>query len=64
MSMDTMIQVFRDNVVGYHDVPLTIVLDRDTRFTLKSWKDFHKEMRIQLKFSTTFHSQMDGHWKG
>lgn len=42
--VDMMIQLLRDNVIKYHRVLITIVLDRDVGFMSKPWKDFHKEM--------------------
>lgn len=63
MSMDTMIQLFSDNVVRYHEVPLTIILDRDVIFMSKPWKNFREEMGTQPKFIVAFHPQMDGQSK-
>ena len=41
-------------------MPVSIVWDRDPRFTTHFWKSFQKAMGTQLTMSTTFHPQTDG----
>ena len=43
-----------------HGVPVSIVSDRDPRFTAQFWKSFQKAMGTQLSMSTAFHPQNDG----
>ena len=43
-----------------HGVPVSIVSDRDLRFTAHFWKSFQKAMGTQLTMSTTFRPQTDG----
>ena len=38
---------------------MSIVLNRDPRFTTHFWKSFQRVMGTQLMMSTTFHPQMD-----
>ena len=47
-------------IVRLHGVPVSIVLDRDPRFTAQFWKSFQKAMGTQLSMSTAFHPQTDG----
>ena len=45
-----------------HGVPVSIVSNRDTRFTSKFWKSLQNALGTQLYFSTVFH-QTDGQSK-
>ena len=46
-------------IVRLHGVPVSIVSDRDLRFTTHFWKSFQKAMGTRLTMSTTFHLQAD-----
>ena len=41
-------------------MPVSIVSNRDPRFTAHFWKSFQKAMGTLLMMSTTFHPQTDG----
>ena len=43
-----------------HMIPVSIVSDRDTRFTLHFWKSLQGALGTQLSFSTAYHPQTDG----
>jgi hypothetical protein len=56
--METLARLYVQNVVQVHGVPSAIVLDRDSRFTLRFWQSLHKKMGMELKFSTAFQSKL------
>ena len=58
--MDRLAELYVDEIVRLHDVRLSIVLDRDPRFTSRFWKELQSALGTKLKFSTTFHPQADG----
>ena len=43
-----------------HRAPVTIVSERELRFTTHFWKSFQKAMGTRLMMSTAFHPQTDG----
>ncbi|GJW53921.1 probable RNA-dependent RNA polymerase 3 isoform X1 [Tanacetum coccineum] len=47
-------------VVSRHEVPVSIICDRDGRFTSHFWQSLHKALGTQLDMSTTYHPQTDG----
>ena len=53
-------QLYIREIVRLHGVPVSIVSNRDPKFTAHFWKSFQKAMGTQLPMSTTFHSQTDG----
>ena len=42
-------------IIRLHGVPVSIVSDRDPKFTTHFWKGFQKAMGAQLTMSTAFH---------
>ena len=54
-SMDRLVELYVDEIVRLHGVPLSIVSDRDPRFTSKFWKELQSALGTMLNFSTTFH---------
>ena len=58
--MDQLDKLYVDEVVRLHSVPLSVVLDRDLRFTSRFWKELQSTLGTRLNFNTTFHLQIDG----
>ena len=59
-SMDRLAELYVEEIVRLDGVPLSIVSDRDSRFTSRFWKELQSALGNKLKFSTTFHPQTDG----
>ena len=59
-TMDRYAEIYVKEIVRLHGVPLSIVSDRDSRFTSSFWKSLHKALGTRLAFSTAFHPQTDG----
>ena len=47
-------------IVRQHGVPISIVSDREPRFTTHFWRSFQKVMGTRPTMSTAFHPQTDG----
>ncbi|XP_038877048.1 uncharacterized protein LOC120069376 [Benincasa hispida] len=59
-TLDQLAKLYVDRIVSQHGVPVSIVSDRDPRFTSKFWPSVQKAIGTKLKFSTAFHPQTDG----
>ncbi|KAA0051719.1 pol protein [Cucumis melo var. makuwa] len=53
-------QLYMTEIVRLHGVPVSIISDRDARFTSKFWKGLQLALGTRLDFSTAFHPQTDG----
>ncbi|KAL4017223.1 hypothetical protein IC575_024901 [Cucumis melo] len=53
-------QLYMTQIVRLHGVPVSIVSDRDARFTSKFWKGLQLALGTRLDFSIAFHPQTDG----
>ena len=52
-------ELFMNHIVSFHGVPVSIISDRDPRFTSRFWKRLMKELGVKLNLSTAFHPQTD-----
>ncbi|KAJ0661910.1 putative nucleotidyltransferase, Ribonuclease H [Helianthus annuus] len=59
-SASRLAEIFQKEIVRLHGTPVSIVSDRDPRFTSQFWKGFKRAWGTKLKYSTAFHPQTDG----
>ena len=53
-------ELFMNHIVSLHGVPVSIIFDRDPRFTSRFWKGLMKELSVKLNLSTAFHPHTNG----
>ena len=59
-SLDKLIELYIKEIVWLHGIPISIILDRDPRFTSRFWEKLQEALGTRLNFSTAFHPQTDG----
>nr|GEU31966.1 reverse transcriptase domain-containing protein [Tanacetum cinerariifolium] len=47
-------------IIARNSVPVSIISDRDNRFTSRFWQSLRKALGTQLNMSTAYHPQTDG----
>ena len=58
--LDKLAEIYIREIVRLHRIPISIISDRDLRFTLRFWGKLQEALGTRLNFSTTFHhKQMD-----
>ena len=56
LTLEEFCKLYIREIVWLHGVLVSIVSDRDPRFTTPFWKSFQRVMGTQLMMSTVFHS--------
>ena len=59
-SLDRLAELYIFEIVKLHGVLVSMISDRDLRFTSRFWKKLQEALGTKLNFSTTFHPQTDG----
>ncbi|XP_020247802.1 uncharacterized protein LOC109825361 [Asparagus officinalis] len=59
-SKKLLTKMYINEIVRLHGVPISIVSDRDPRFTSEYWKSVHRALQTKLNFSLAYHPQTDG----
>jgi len=53
-------QIYIQEIVRLHSVPISIISDRGPQFTSHFWRAVQSELRTRVELSTAFHPQTDG----
>ena len=59
-SLDKLAELYIEEIVWLHGIPMSIILDRDSRFTSRFWGKLQEALGTRLNFSTAFYPQTDG----
>ncbi|GJU58425.1 putative reverse transcriptase domain-containing protein [Tanacetum coccineum] len=59
-KMDRLAGLLLNEIVARHGVPVSIISDRDSRFTSKFWQSMQEALGTRLDMSTAYHPQTDG----
>jgi hypothetical protein len=59
-SMDKLTILYVKKIVSRHGVPVSIISDRDNRFTSNFWQSLQDSFGSHLDMSTAYHPQTDG----
>ncbi|GKB65835.1 putative reverse transcriptase domain-containing protein, partial [Tanacetum coccineum] len=58
-STEKLAKIYIDEIVVRHGVPVSIISDRDGRFTSRCWQIVQKALGTRLDMSTAYHPQTD-----
>nr|GEU80402.1 hypothetical protein [Tanacetum cinerariifolium] len=59
-KMDRLARLYLNEIVARHGVPISIIYDCDSRFTLKFWQLMQEALGTRLDRSMAYHPQTDG----
>ena len=59
-SLDKLAELYIKEIVQLHGIPISIISNRDPRFTSRFWEKLQEALGTRLNFNTTFHPQTDG----
>ncbi|GJQ97780.1 putative reverse transcriptase domain-containing protein [Tanacetum coccineum] len=59
-KMEKQARIYINEIVERHGVPVSIILDRDSRFTSRFWQALQTALGTRLDMSTAYHLQTDG----
>ncbi|CAH1452087.1 unnamed protein product [Lactuca virosa] len=59
-KMEKLTRTYIREIVRLHGVPISIISDRDSRFTSRFWQSLQSSLGTRLDMSTAYHPQTDG----
>ncbi|GKB73232.1 putative reverse transcriptase domain-containing protein [Tanacetum coccineum] len=54
-KMERLARLYLNEIVARHGVPISIISDRDSRFTLRFWQSMQEALGTRLDMSTAYH---------
>ena len=58
-SLDKLAELYISEIVRLHGIPISIISNRDPRFTSRFWGKLQEALGTRLNFSIAFHPQTD-----
>ncbi|GKD06911.1 reverse transcriptase domain-containing protein [Tanacetum coccineum] len=58
--LDKLARLYLNRIVARHGIPVSIICDRDGRFTSNFWRSFQKALGTDLSMSTAYHPETGG----
>ena len=59
-KMEKLTRTYLKETIRLHGVPISIISDRDSRFTSQFWQSLQKSLGTKLDMSEAYHPQTDG----
>ncbi|GKA32479.1 putative reverse transcriptase domain-containing protein [Tanacetum coccineum] len=59
-KMERLARLYLNEIVSRHGMPISIISDRDSCFTLKYWQSMQEALGTRLDMSMAYHPQTDG----
>ncbi|GKD01208.1 putative reverse transcriptase domain-containing protein [Tanacetum coccineum] len=59
-KMERLARLYLNEIVARHGMPISIISDRDSRFTSRFWQSMQEALGARLDMSTAYHPQTDG----
>ena len=61
--LDKLAELYIKEIARLHGIPISMISDRDPRFTSRFWGKLQEALGTRLNFITTFHPHIDGQSK-
>nr|GEW17078.1 retrotransposon protein, putative, Ty3-gypsy subclass [Tanacetum cinerariifolium] len=58
--LEKLARLYLNRIVARHGIPVSIICDRDGRFTSNFWRSFQKALGTYISMSTAYHPKTDG----
>ncbi|GKC11503.1 putative reverse transcriptase domain-containing protein [Tanacetum coccineum] len=59
-KMERLARLYLNEIVARHGIPISIISDRDSRFTSRFWQSMQEALGTRLDMSTAYHPQTNG----